>query len=294
MRIKRLFAVGILASILLCACGGNNNSTDGANSENVQSDVVYDGDGLNVKIVPALDEVQHSAKVWEDITAETAINDNNLIVEGTINSIDEISVISTGQGLVYKTLVELTPTKTLKDTNGIVEYNQPITIVVQSSSREYEAMAPDLIEGKKCVFLAKSADSIEDDSIDYTKFCDAVVTSPVNYIIPVISKNVYQIKSFFCVEIEEVGGTASLANIVNTHSSYSDISRQLYNGEKITEFTAIVSISDMDDLRVKDSELLWSLVNKKYADEDGFINDVMELHLTTAELFQEIVNKYNQ
>lgn len=292
MRIKRLFAVGILASVLLCACGGNNGNANGTNADNVQNGVLYDGDGLTVKIVNELSEIQHSTTEWEEVTVETAFVDNDLIVEGTINSVDEISVISSGQGLVYKTLVELTPTKTFKDTNGVIVYNQTVKIVVPVSSRDYESMAPDLIEGKKCVFLAKSAGSIEGDSIDYTKFCDAVVTSPVNYIIPVISKDIYQIRSFYCEAINEPDTTISFSGFLLNYASYYDVATLIYNNEEIPEFTATISIVGMNDVVVKESELLWSFVNKKYPHEEAFADEVHQLYLTSSEWFQEALNSY--
>lgn len=292
MRIKRLLITGLLVSVLLCACGSKDTDTSEVNSNNVKSDVIYDNDGLTVKIVEKFSEVEHSTVEWEEVNVETAFTDNDIIVEGTINSVDEISVIKGGQGLVYKTLVELTPTKTLKDSNETIKNNKTVKIVIPVSSRGYESMAPDLVEGKNCVFLAKSADSIEGDSIDYSKFCDAVVTSPVDYIIPVISKDIYQIKAFYCEAITEPDAAISFSGFLLNYESYYNIARLIYNNEPIPEFTATISIVGMNDVMVKESELLWSFVNKVYLDEEAFADEVHGLYLTSSKWFEEGLNSY--
>ncbi len=289
MKIKRLLVLGLLAGIFTCACTGCNG---GNGSENASADVVYKGNGLTVKEVEKLSEVQYREAEWDSVTLDDALIENDAIFEGIITDVKEVEISGSGRGQIYSTLVEVTAKNELKDRDNKIIYNKTVTIAIPVSSREYDAFVPDFVEGKTCLFLAKYADNVTDSAVDYSKFCDVVVTTPVEYVIPVIATEVYQIRDMFCELFDDSESYFLLKSLINSSSSYHEISECIYNDKEIEAFKAEITVTDKMSITVDGKELLWSFVNKEYAEQDDFILEIEKLHLTSSTSFANAVNKY--
>lgn len=166
------------------------------NEKNME-ETVFVGDQVEVYKVKSLDEPQYVCSEWNDMDAKDAIVQNDVIFEGSILSCSEIEINTEWldtKSTIYKTLLDVRVNSVIHEKQKGLEENEKIRIAVSISSRQYDSYAASLVEGNEYLFVASDVSSLENDTLQLKEYCDYYISAPVEYVMPCIENQYYEIR----------------------------------------------------------------------------------------------------
>ena len=285
-----IFTIAVF-TILLCGCGKSED--DVKVSVESKKEVLYKNADIEVCEVDILVNPQFASHEWKEISAIDSIIENDVVFEGTVSSISEIAINTEWLDTpctIYKTILEVNVGSIINDNLNELKENDIIRIAVCVSSRQYDTYVASFVQDKKYLFIASNVSSLEDDSLQLKEYCDYYISSPVDYIMPCIEDEYYEIRgimnelvcenSYSMDEVicsEEDGGML-YDHIVESSMDYNNLSKVI----KIEDI-----IGNKLDLKL---EILWDITNKKYPNEQAFYDDIDSLYIVSQEKFIEEIN----
>lgn len=296
-RLYRVFFMNVLlAMFILSACGKSEkkveNNIEGTESE----EIIYTDEDVVVSKLEALDKVEYTHYEWSELNYDKAINGNDTIVEGIIESIEEIGIKNTYMGYentIYKTLLNIKVKEIVVD-NTDVKIDDNVKIVVSVSSRTYDQFVPCFIEGDRYLFFLKSCDNIKEDNLKVSNYSDFYIDMPEEYIIPVVDNELYQVRSFFSNLCESKNVNLKDILYASEHEAnerYSDIFNQ-NNGYKISgTLRTRLNMDKLERFGVSEEDIIRNIAHKKYESVGTFCSDVSCIYFVTKNDFIKEISK---
>ena len=284
-----------LAIFILSACGKSDRKVENNNEVAESGEIIYSDEDVVVSKFEVLDEVEYTYYEWSELNYDKAINGSDTIVEGIIESIEEIGIKNTYMGYestIYKTLLNIKIKEIVADNTG-VKIDDNVKIAVSVSSRTYDQFVPSFIEGDKYLFFLKSCSTLKEDNLKVSNYSDFYIDMPEEYIIPIVEDELYQVQSFFANLCE--GKNIKLKDILyvseyEANEIYSEIFE--HNGYKnLDTFRNRLNLDMLDRFGVSEEDVLKNVANKKYESVETFCSDVSCIYFISKNDFIEEISK---
>ena len=281
---KTKLFIALFLIVFLSGCQVNTK-------EDFSSEVIYKSDFINVKTVEILEEPQISEIMWAEIDFDDAFIENDVIFQGVVEKLYEVSIGSTEGGthtLVYKTILEVRVDNVIKDVNNTIGGKAVVKVVTGASSRRYEQEVASLVEGQEYLLLAKSSTNIKKDNLGLAEYSDVYISSPIEFIIPVIGGNMYEVRGFYSDFCNENCKKVRMYDIVTKAADYEEINDKIVNGESIERYTDDIEVLDES---VPINVVLSDVSNKVYSSSGELEIDLSGLYLVD-ENFVNLIKEY--
>lgn len=281
---KRMLFVALIMVVFLCGCQGNTK-------EDFSSKVIYKSDFINVKTVEVLEAPKKSESMWAEIDYDDAFIENDVIFQGVVEKLYEVSIGSTEGGthtLVYKTILEVRVENVIKDVNNTIGDKDVVKVVTGASSRRYEQEVASLVEGQEYLLLTKSSSNIEKDNLRLAEYSDVYISSPIEFIIPVIGGNMYEVRDFYNDFCDEKCNSVRMYDVVTKIGDYNELNNKIVNGESVDKYTDSVKVFDKN---IAINEVLSDVSNKVYSSSGELEIDLSGLYLVD-ENFVNLIKAY--
>lgn len=282
---KRSLVVFLVMVILFCGC--RNNQKEVFNSE-----IYYESDFVSVKIVEKLEEPEECEIQWVPITYYDALIENDVIFQGVVEKATEVLIGSNKMGThtsMYKTILEVRVSEVIKDSNDTIGDKEVIKVITGISSRRYETAVASITEGQEYVLFTKSSKSLEKDNLGEAEFTDVFISSPIQYIVPVIDGNFCEVRSFYK---DLCGNECKMTNMLSVFDDSElcyKIENMLVEKDDISKITAKFKVNDVE---VGAKEILADVSNKFYSDVSEVSSDLGSLYLVSKNDFINCIESY--
>ena len=268
----RKLIIALFLIVFLSGCQGDTK-------EDFSSEVIYKSDFINVKTVEVLEEPQISETMWAEIDYDDAFIENDVIFQGVVEKLYEVSIGSTAGGthtLVYKTIMEVRVENVIKDVNNTIGDKAVVKVVTGACSRRYEQEVASLVEGQEYLLLTKSSANIEKDNLGLAEYSDVYISSPIEFIIPVIGGRMYEVRGFYSDFCDENCKKVCMYDVVTKIGDYQELNDKIVNGESIDEYSDSIEVLDKN---VAIKEVLSDVSNKVYSSSGELEIDLSGLYL---------------
>ncbi len=300
-REKKIFVLSIICVIMLFVLWGCDGNHRGINKENDSQTnlgrVLYSDEDVTVNEIDILNTPEYTYYEWIEVDNETAVMENDVIFEGTIDKITEIAIkteyldyVST----IYKTIIRVNVKNIVYDDNESLKIDDNVDIAVCVSSRTYDQYVASFVEGAEYLFFAKSSENVEDDTLKIGNYSDFYIDMPEDYIIPIINKEFYEVGKNFSELVDNTEKVKLNDIIMASEIEITEKYEKIFDdktGYKVSHnFSMKLNIGEIDGKEVLEKEILHNVANKKYESISAFRSDINRIYVISQDVFLETIN----